>query len=129
MNRKAQNDAGTRRQTLGEYLRNLRDARGVTLREVEEAADVSNAYLSQLEHGKITKPSPHILHSLAAVYRVPYETLMEKAGYIAHADEVQKGRGKRFTRLATFADETLTPEEEEELLKYLAFLRSRKPKP
>jgi hypothetical protein len=53
---------------------------------------------------------------------------MEKAGYIVHADETAKGRGKRFTRLATFADKTLTSNEEEELLKYLAFLRSRKSK-
>jgi len=128
MSPKAQDDASGQQQTLGEYLRNLRDARGLTLREVEDAADVSNAYLSQLEHGKITKPSPHILHSLAVVYRVPYETLMEKAGYIVHADETAKGRGKRFTRLATFADKTLTSNEEEELLKYLAFLRSRKSK-
>jgi transcriptional regulator with XRE-family HTH domain len=44
---------------------------------------VSNAYLSQLEHGKIKRPSPNVLHSLAEVYAVPYEALMEKAGYPA----------------------------------------------
>jgi len=38
--------------------------------------------LSQLENGRVTKPSPHILHALATVYRVPYETLMERAGYV-----------------------------------------------
>ena len=114
-------------QALGEYLRNLRDSLRLTLREVEEASRVSNAYLSQLEHGKISKPSPHILFKLAAVYGVPYEKLMEKAGYITRAkpdaSAKQKSRGGK---LPTFALEDLTEEEEEELLRYLAFLRSRK---
>ena len=35
---------------------------------------------------------------------------------------------KRASRLPTFAGEELTPEEEDELLKYLAFIRMRKGK-
>ena len=111
---------------LGGLLADLRAAKGFSLRQVEEATDraVSNAYLSQLEKGKIRKPSPHVLHHLAAVYAVPYEALMEKAGYLLPS-EGKKGRRRR--RLAAFAIDDLTAEEEEELLKYLAFLRSRKP--
>ena len=110
---------------LGAVLADLRMAKGLSLRHVEEATDkaVSNAYLSQLENGKIKKPSPNVLHSLAEVYVVPYEALMEKAGYLQPA-EGDKGRSKR---LAIFAIDDLTAEEEEELLKYLAFLRSRAP--
>ena len=110
---------------LGSLLAHLRVAKGFSLREVEEATDkaVSNAYLSQLENGKIQKPSPHVLHSLAAVYAVPYETLMEKAGYLLPSED---GGGSR-RRLAAFAIDDLTAEEEEELLKYLAFLRTRSP--
>jgi transcriptional regulator with XRE-family HTH domain len=108
---------------LGPVLADLRKAKGLSLREVQEASGnaVSNAYLSQLEKGKIKKPSPNVLHSLAEVYLVPYETLMEKAGYLVPSG---KGRGRR-KRLAVFAIDDLTVEEEEELLKYLAFLRSR----
>jgi transcriptional regulator with XRE-family HTH domain len=104
-------------------LADLRTAKGLSLREVEEATGkaVSNAYLSQLENGKIRKPSPNVLHSLAEVYAVPYEALMEKAGYLM---PTETGPGHR-TRLAAFAIDDLTAEEEEELLKYLAFLRSR----
>jgi hypothetical protein len=51
---------------------------------------------------------------------VSYEALMEKAGY------VDKGTTARLTgRLATFAKEKLTAEEEQELLKYLGFIRSQ----
>jgi HTH-type transcriptional regulator, competence development regulator len=114
-------------QSLGEYLRNVRDSQRLTLRDVQEASDVSNAYLSQLENGKITKPSPHILHKLATVYNVSYETLMEKAGYISRSEESAENKKKhRAGRLAAFAKEELTQEEEVELLRYLAFLRSRK---
>jgi transcriptional regulator with XRE-family HTH domain len=108
---------------LGALLADLRTAKGFSLREVEEATSnaVSNAYLSQLEHGKIKKPSPNVLHSLAEVYAVPYEALMEKAGYLLPREE---GGGPR-KRLAAFAIDDLTAEEEEELLRYLAFLRWR----
>ncbi|MEJ2337238.1 MAG: helix-turn-helix transcriptional regulator [Gemmatimonadales bacterium] len=110
---------------LSALLADLRRAKGLSLREVEEATDkaVSNAYLSQLENGKIKKPSPNVLHSLAEVYAVPYEALMEKAGYLLPSEN---GGGRR-KRLAAFAIDDLTAEEEEELLKYLAFLRSRTP--
>jgi transcriptional regulator with XRE-family HTH domain len=109
---------------LAILLNDLRTAKGFSLREVAEATDraVSNAYLSQLENGKIKKPSPNVLHSLSGVYAVPYEALMEKAGYLMPSDDGD-GRGRR---LAIFAIDDLTAEEEEELLKYLAFLRFRR---
>jgi transcriptional regulator with XRE-family HTH domain len=113
---------------LGALLADLRKAKGFSLRQVEEATGnaVSNAYLSQLEKGKIKKPSPNVLHSLAEVYLVPYEALMEKAGYLMPPNDTAGGPRKR---LAAFAIDDLTAEEEEELLKYLAFLRSRKAPP
>lgn len=111
---------------LASYLASVRQVKGLTLREVEEATgkEVSNAYLSQLERGKITKPSPHILHSLSGVYGVAYERLMELAGYIT----ASSGRGSNVKHgsAATFASENLTPEEEAELLKYLGYIRSQK---
>jgi transcriptional regulator with XRE-family HTH domain len=122
-------------QSLGEYLANIRAIRRLKLREVEKATDgaVSNAYLSQLETNKIARPSPNVLHALAMVYVVPYETLMQKAGYISpvsEAPDVLRGATEtpRHGRAATFADKNLTQEEEENLLEYLAFLRSRRGK-
>lgn len=122
---------------LGQYLWDLRKAASMTLREVEEASErkVSNAYLSQLETGRISSPSPAILHEISTVYetRLPknasiacsYEKMMELAGHIR---PVTQAKPKRNSRLPTFASEHLTPEEEDELLKYLAFIRMRKGK-
>lgn len=112
--------------SLGQFLSALRTTKGLTLREVEEATnkEISNAYLSQLENGHIKKPSPNILYSLANIYGVSYEELMKRAGYIlASSDDDKTSKGRR---LAAFANESLTREEEDELLKYLAFLRSKR---
>ena len=123
--------SSTSDQTLGKYLSSLRGMKKMTLREVEEATgkEVSNAYLSQLENDKISKPSPSVLHALASVYGAPYEKLMEKAGYLPASSSTKALRsGKRHGRAATFANENLTDEEEEKLIEYLAFLRTRRGK-
>jgi len=111
---------------LGDFLKNVRQAKRLTLRQVEELSEkeISNAYLSQLENHKITKPSPNILYKLAEIYGVSYEDVMSRAGYIV-ADKIRPD-GEKHGRAATFAGEHLTSDEEDELLKYLAFLRSRR---
>jgi transcriptional regulator with XRE-family HTH domain len=112
--------------TLGQYLASIRTDRRLTLRQVEEATEkeVSNAYLSQIENDKIQQPSPNVLHALAEIYGIDYGQLMEMAGYITHAKN--RGNDQRHGRVATFADHTLTPSEESELIQYLKFIRSRK---
>ena len=131
-------DANSNARALGDYLRTLRAARRMTLRDVEQSAGVSNAYLSQLEQGKIAHPSPHILHKLAIHYAISYEDLMAKVGYIdsraeqslsmAPAKGMKTTSGKlpiaKRSRTSGPLGE-LTKDEEEALLQYLAFLRSR----
>jgi transcriptional regulator with XRE-family HTH domain len=119
-------DRSARQSSLGEYLAALRGASGKSLRQVEEATEreVSNAYLSQLENGKIQQPSPNILHALARVYGVSYEHLMERAGYLL--PEAQQKAKARHGRIATFAIKDLTRDEEAALLKYAAFLKSQR---
>ena len=111
---------------LGSELRRIRKARGATLRAVEDATSVSNAYLSQLETGKISKPSPNILYKLAEFYGVPYELLMEQAGYVGEdrAGDEEKRRRLSAAALATISE--LTPDEEEQLMNYADYLRSRR---
>ncbi len=111
---------------LGSKLRKLRKACEATLREVEDATGISNAYLSQLENGKISKPSPNFLYKLAGFYEVPYEDLMRAAGYVGEdrsGDEEKRGRVSAVA-LATLRD--LKPDEEAELMRYAEYLRSRR---
>lgn len=112
--------------TLGQYLSSIRNDRKLTLRQVEEATskEVSNAYLSQIENDKISKPSPNILHALAELYAIDFEKLMDMAGYITTS--VKKAPGERHGRITTFAEHNLSSDEEVQLMEYLKFIRSRK---
>lgn len=112
--------------TLGQYLASIRADRKMTLRQVEEATskEVSNAYLSQIENDRIHQPSPNVLHSLAEIYGIDYERLMEMAGHITPSRS--RGHDQRHGRVATFSNHNLTPAEEAALVEYLKFLRSRK---
>ena len=112
--------------SLGQIIKKARTDLQLSQREVEEATqkEVSNAYLSQLESGKISKPSPHILYALSTVLAVPYETLMERAGYIVPSTDRQVGA--KHGRAATFSVDNLSADEESTLLDYLAYLRSKK---
>jgi len=111
---------------LGQHLAAIRTNRGFSLRQVEELTNkvVSNAYLSQIEHGRIQQPSPNILHALAQVYKTSYQQLMELAGYIVAKSTKNATHG----RAATFAALNLTEEEETELLEYLRFRRQMREK-
>ena len=108
----------------GEYFRALRESKQLTLREVERATDVSNAYLSQLESGKIKQPSPLTLHKLAQFYGVSYELLMAKVGYPMPQKEEREA--KRQVNSAAYRIGDITEEEEVEILNYLKFIRTRK---
>lgn len=112
--------------TFGIYLKKLRNDKKLSLRGVEEAADkeISNAYLSQLENDKIAKPSPHILHKLSEIYGVEYSNLMNRVGYISPSNK--KNESKKHGRAATFAIDNLSGDEENELLKYLAYIRDKR---
>lgn len=76
-------------ESLGTILRKCRtkpckhcgSAKGLSLREVQDKTGISNAYLSQLESGKIKTPSPKILEGLADFYGVSYWKLMKAVGY------------------------------------------------
>jgi transcriptional regulator with XRE-family HTH domain len=66
---------------LAQILTEGRDRKKLTLRDVQSATGISNAYLSQLETGKIANPSPHFLQKLSELYGLQYEVVMAAAGY------------------------------------------------
>ena len=104
------------------YLRRLRESRATTLREVERKTGISNSYLSQIESGRIVRPSPQVLHKLSLVYDTSYENLLSLAGYPTLHQHSRTSTAA--TRNSNRFGE-LNPEEEKALLEYLAFLRSR----
>ena len=114
--------------SLGQELREIRELRKLSLREVEMATGISNAYLSQLENDKVKKPSPHFLNKLAKLYEVDFEFVMEKAGYIKRRGELQSNAPKTLAGAMLFSQDALTKEEEQELVSYLKYIRGKKQK-
>jgi transcriptional regulator with XRE-family HTH domain len=107
---------------LGSFLAKARSATGKSLRTVERETGISNAYLSQLETGKIRTPAPQNLHRLAENYRVPYELLMELAGFpVPDTSAALSTSASANGRIGP-----VSPDEEEALVEYLHFIRSRK---
>jgi transcriptional regulator with XRE-family HTH domain len=115
-------------QPLGAYLRAARQGIGLTLRAVEEKTNkaVTNGYLSQIESGAATKPSPNVLWALSEAYGIDYGDLLVRAGHrVPHSEETaQRGIVAGFP-LDAVAE--LTEAERADLLQYIAFLRSRRP--
>lgn len=61
---------------VGYRLRLLRKSRGWSVRDVEKRADISNAYVSQLETGAASEPSLTKLMTLCALYGVKLDDLL-----------------------------------------------------
>ena len=62
---------------LGAKMRELRDSRGVTLKEMAKALNVSSAYLSALEHGKRGKPTWILLQRIIHYFNVIWDEAEE----------------------------------------------------
>src|ERR1700709_2236717 len=100
-------DTGTSHvRVLGELLRAQRQAAGLSLRELSERTEVSNAYLSQLERG-LNEPSLSVLRAIAGALGVPLGTLLARAGLLDDEADADGG-GPRDTEAAIHADRELS---------------------
>jgi transcriptional regulator with XRE-family HTH domain len=67
------------RQEIGDVLRDLRQQKGRTLRQVAGRASVALGYLSEVERGQ-KEASSEILASVAEALDVPISTIMREVG-------------------------------------------------
>ncbi|WP_370363827.1 helix-turn-helix domain-containing protein [Catenulispora sp. GP43] len=74
---------------LGEYIREQRRNAQYSVRQLAQAAGVSNPYLSQIERG-LRKPSAEILQQLAKALRISAETLYVRAGLLDGGADVDE---------------------------------------
>jgi transcriptional regulator with XRE-family HTH domain len=93
-------------EALGELLRAQRLAGGLTLRELAQRTNVSNAYLSQLERG-LHEPSLSVLRAVASALDVPLGLLLTRAG-VLEEDEEGAASGLRETEAAILRDPELS---------------------
>lgn len=74
---------------FGEYLRKLREAQKLSLREMAAKTGVSVSYITQIENGKRKAPGPEVLKKLAPAYNVPVRDLLKAAGYMDDIKELK----------------------------------------
>src|ERR671930_115930 len=94
---------------LGEFIRLQREIAQLSLRQLAEVADVSNAYLSQVERG-LYRPSAQVLKGIADGLHISAEELYARAGLLD--DEARPPSVEEAIRL----DERLRPDQKEALL-------------
>ncbi|MFQ6141501.1 helix-turn-helix domain-containing protein [Streptomyces seoulensis] len=100
---------------LGEYLREQRRNAQLSLRQLADAAGVSNPYLSQIERG-LRKPSAEVLQQVAKALRISAETLYVRAGILDAERDGDERRREGATRAAVLADPALTEGQKQVLL-------------
>ncbi|GGV84850.1 hypothetical protein GCM10010294_63740 [Streptomyces griseoloalbus] len=100
---------------LGEYLREQRRSAQLSLRQLADAAGVSNPYLSQIERG-LRKPSAEVLQQVAKALRISAETLYVRAGILDAERDGEERRREGTTRAVLLADPTLTERQKQVLL-------------
>lgn len=96
---------------LGEYLREQRRNAQLSLRQLADAAGVSNPYLSQIERG-LRKPSAEVLQQVAKALRISAETLYVRAGIL----DAERDRDDVETRAVILADPSLNERQKQVLL-------------
>ena len=72
-------------ETLGRFIRAQRELTHRSLRQVADAAKISNAYLSQVERG-LYKPSADVLRSIADALNISKDALYRQAGILDPED-------------------------------------------
>jgi transcriptional regulator with XRE-family HTH domain len=69
-------------QTIGQILKQVREARDLSPDEVLEDTGVSNEYLRRLEADEIKKPSASVLWILCEYYNIDFKPIGIMAGII-----------------------------------------------
>jgi len=108
--------------TFGEFLRSLRENRHLTLRQVEEHASVSNAYLSQIERGERGIPNFKVLRRLAKAYGVSVTELVEAADKETEGPRVSLKSPSPDVAFVSRGYEKLSTENKEHLTAFLQHL-------
>jgi HTH-type transcriptional regulator, competence development regulator len=110
---------------LGETLKKSRINFGLTLRQIEDASGISNAYLSQLENDKIKKPSANILYKLSDLYKIELNDLLIAAGIIENVAKHTSKKKSDLTQMISTSVGGLNSQQKKNVLEYIDFIKSK----
>ncbi len=115
--------------TLGGFIRAQREMANLSLRQLSGMAEISNAYLSQIERD-LHEPSIRVLNSVGKALGLSPETLLARAGLIPDDPEEADGSASPVRAMTTEeaieADPHLTADEKQALLTVYRSYRTAK---
>lgn len=88
---------------LGQYLKELRYSKHISLRQVYAQTGITYSHLSMIENGK-RNVTPSLLRTLANLYETNYLVLYEKAGYIDETEQDQYSNSYRIPVFQSLAN-------------------------
>lgn len=132
-------------QTFGEYLKQLRKKKGLTIKKLAELAGLSPSYLSRIERGERNIPNARFLKKLASPLNLTPQQMMIAAGYLNNETdksslykEMKEDNGASSSWQEIIKDPTLqealeeigplNEDEKEGLLLYLQAIKLRRDK-
>lgn len=95
--------------SIGSYIREQREQAKISIRQLAQAAGVSNPYLSQVERG-LRRPSADILQQIAKGLRISAEALYVQAGILDDQE------GETSVTEAIMADAEITERQKQMLI-------------
>lgn len=102
------------RKAVGDFIRLQRGLADLSLRQLSQLSDVSNAYLSQVERG-LYMPSAQVLKNIAEALDLSAETLYQRAGLLDKSQGPAGGAAADVEQ-AIRLDDALTAEQKEALM-------------
>lgn len=72
---------------FGEYLKYLRELRGLSITQLAKLSGVSPSYISRIENGGRRPPKPDIIQKMVPHLGIGYNEMMIKAGYLSVNNE------------------------------------------
>jgi len=73
---------------IGNFLRDRRNAKGLSMRELAEQSGVSHTEIFRIESGQREYPSIRVLTSLGRALEIPDEEVLRMAGYKSDDDDI-----------------------------------------
>lgn len=115
----------TQRSAMGAFIRHQREMHKMTLRQLSQATQVSNAYLSQIERG-MHDPTLRVLIQIGEALQVSVDDMI-RYSRAAEVETEDTGRKRSRTEIELQCDPYLTAAEKEALLAvYRSYVSARR---
>lgn len=114
---------------FGRKIRQLRSARGVTMKDMAAALKVTPAYLSALEHGRRGRPSWWLVQAIIGYFNVIWDEAeeLERLAHLSHPRVTldTSGLDPKATELANRLSEEIAHLSKTEIDQMLAIIAAR----